>query len=214
MQKILLACVAVFVPMAASAEGTVYLGGELRYETSDSADQTFAEGYVEYEAASGIYAGLWLTTLGTDAAPDDYEYEPYFGYRGAFGGVDYDIGYGRYIDDHSGYCCGEAVLKLTYSAGDLLAFETDLAYGDSPSGSYSYATQEIDFTITDQIQPYLSGTWYDKDSNDSDEWKVGVNFAVNDTTALDLAYHTYGYGSDLVSFAVSFDTDWATLTGK
>lgn len=75
---------------------------------SQSQHKPAVSGGVDYSHASGLYAGVWVSTQqwvktgGTDAANDPYktssdlEVDFYGGYKGAVGEVGYDIGAVRY----------------------------------------------------------------------------------------------------------------------
>ena len=237
MKHLLLATAVALVPAAVAAQGTTYVGAELRYEKYDSDSATFFEPYVEYEAPSGFYVGIWMGNL-YDSAPDNVETDLYFGLRGDVGAVSYDVNYTRYYYDSTGDCCGEFNAVFDYSAG-VIDFETELDYYDETGAEESYITQTATWNVTDPFAPYLSGTWYDTSTPDeaeigfdytfaskftfsadyidftdnTNEWQAGLEYALNDTTVLGTAYHEYGDDTTMLEVYLTWDTDWATLTG-
>jgi uncharacterized protein (TIGR02001 family) len=209
---LLAAAAAVVAPGAVSAQDiTTYYGAAL---TSDyiSGGYSYSDGpafqpYVEMEHSSGLYLGVWMSTIDGDlgglSSDDSVEIDLYLGYRGSAGPLSYDISYYRYFYDDSGNCCGEAILALDYSLGDTLGmtttFAADLEGGASVTQGFAY-TLPADFELSGEY------TWNNEDYGDYNDWNIGIGKSLSDTVSVDLRYHDSDDTDPLYALTISFDT--------
>jgi uncharacterized protein (TIGR02001 family) len=115
-KKLLPLTIAATVAAPAMAEFSANIGASSNYiwrGVSQTMDNAAISGGVDYEHASGFYAGAWVSTVEfgadeeyTDSAGDTVvisgsdsgtETDLYFGFSGEAGGVGYDVGYIYYL---------------------------------------------------------------------------------------------------------------------
>jgi uncharacterized protein (TIGR02001 family) len=172
-------------------------------DTKDN-ENVALQGGIDYEHASGFYAGYWTSTLG-DAYPDaTLESDFYAGYNGSF---TEDFGYtvgGTYYyyndtDDLDGF---ETLLGLNYkdfsiSAQTLVA---DLAWGNAGDtyllASYSYPLPK-DFTLNTSI-----GAYYYSDSGDFE------GNTLDTTETFGFRHATVGVSKPIADTGASFNLDY------
>ncbi|QAB14698.1 TorF family putative porin [Hydrogenovibrio thermophilus] len=102
------------------------------------------QGGIDYESDSGLYAGTWLSNVGTghDGNEDGIEYDLYGGWGGSFGGVDLGIGYIGYFYTN-GFDSMYNELNLSVGFGGVtLAFnpgiyDAENSDGDSTTNYYN-----------------------------------------------------------------------------
>ncbi len=118
------------------------------------------QGGFDYAHAIGIYAGIWgssISTLGDGelATSAGTELDTYFGYKGAAGGVSYDVGFLRYnypgdygtdtkADTNEVYGAVSysiVTAKYSYSLGDT--------FGIADAGGTSYVALSASYPIAD-----------------------------------------------------------------
>jgi len=208
MKYILLAAALGLVPVSAQADGTTYVGGALTYVQPDVGDGFgTVEAYVEYEHSSGLYAGIWLGSLGPDDEPDTIEADLYFGYRTEFGQVSFDAGYTRYYYDDMGDCCGELIISGEVPVGDKVTLGVDLS---TDFEGTQYATFNWAVTATDVFEVSGSVTAYN--DGGGTEYDFGATASLSDTTAVDLRYYDNDFGDESrVELVLSWDTDLTNL---
>ena len=115
---------------AAMAEVSMNVGVTSNYlfrGVSASADNAAVSGGIDYNHESGLYAGMWASTLDTDVGEElDY----YVGYAGEAAGIGYDV----------------SLIAITYPQQEDWDY-TELAV----SGSYSYFTAGFAATIASDV---------------------------------------------------------------
>jgi uncharacterized protein (TIGR02001 family) len=214
MKSVLLAAAAALAPGAVLAqEITTTVGAAL---TSDyiSGGYSLSDGpafqpYVEMEHSSGLYLGVWMSTIDGDlggfSSDDSVEIDMYLGYRGEAGGLSYDIGYTRYFYDDSGNCCGEATLALDYALGEQLgmttSFAADLEGGASVTQGFAYALP-AEFELSGEF------THNNEDYGDYNDWNLGVGKSLGEAVWVDLRYHDSDETEPLYALTVSFETSF------
>lgn len=214
MKRALMAAAVILVPGAGVAQDvTTYFGAAL---TSDyiSGGYSYSDGpafqpYVEMEHTSGLYLGVWMSTIDGDlggfSSDDSVEIDLYLGYRGEAGGLGFDVSYYRYFYSDTGNCCGEAIVAIDYALGESLAMTTSLATdfdgGGSITQGFAYALP-ADFELSGEF------TWNNEGYGDYNDWNLGIGKSLTDTVSVDLRYHDSDETEPLYALTVSFDTSF------
>ena len=190
-------------------------------QTDDSAA---GQGGIDWGHDSGLYAGTWVSTLGSG---NGYEMDVYAGFGGEAGSFGYDLGAITYQYPISP---GSNFTEL-YASGSIVGITFGLAYTvDKASGitdtvngndddlylhaSYDFAAKDIDYSV------YVGDYSFDADQTGNSDYshygaslsKDGFTFAVdkNDIEATNPAFAGVGgVGSeDNVRFTVSYSQDF------
>jgi hypothetical protein len=205
--RALLASLAVSATAAAAQELTVYGGAELEFliepDGSGSDNRQDLAGYVEMERGP-LYAGIWAQLSSQSSYQ---EVDVYLGYRSATeGGLDYDIGYTRYIyPKDGGDCCGDLTLSLGYPAGDYFYPSADLYFDPETSVGSAYVGLEY-YPAEKWTLSANYGVYETDGAPNEQEWDFGVAYALGEETAFDVRYYD---GSDYESYlglTLSWDT--------
>ncbi len=149
---------------------------------TQTADSAAGQGGIDWGNDSGLYAGTWVSTLGSGSG---YEMDFYAGFAGEAGSIGYDLGVitYQYPIDPSGLNFTEV-----YASGSIagitagLAYTVDKASGASdPDGNdgdlylhagYDFAMSDIDYSI------YVGNYSFDADSTgDSDYTHFGASIS-------------------------------------
>lgn len=202
---------AVLCAQQAAAESATYFGlnvvsNYMSAGTTQSADKPALQGYVEHNRASGFYAGVWFSTIDFSAygLTDNFEIDPYIGYRGEIGKLGYDLSYTRYYYDDVGYLTDELWLAMSYGATDQVSLGLDL--GHSFSGGtkgVNYAIPRISYAFNDMISADAKALF--NSANSDVDWSAGLKYQVNDSLSANIRYHDSNFASSQVVFGVSWD---------
>lgn len=204
----LLLAVPALSPLASGAQDLTLYGGVT--VTSDyvfrsvtfSDNQPAVQPYLELEYR-GFYAGVWASNV--DFGPgteDSYEVDYYLGYRGeTAGGLSYDVSYARFTFDDTGDCCGEFYLNLGVPVTERLAASLDFAY--DPEAETLASALGGSFAVTDAVE--VSALYGRDELLDHNYWDVGVSYALNDSTSLDLRYHDTSSTDEIFVLSLSYD---------
>jgi uncharacterized protein (TIGR02001 family) len=209
--RLVLAAAAALLPSVALAEGpTVSYGiGVTSDYVSDGfsySDGPAVQPYVEVSFNSGLFVGLWASTidgsLGGVEPDDNMEFDLYAGYRFDTGKLSWEAKYTRYLYDQSGDCCGEAEISVSYPIVDPLHFSTHFTTDFDGTEAIKQGfglTLPQDFEVTGEVKYII-----DNYTN----WNVGVTKSLNDLLSLDARY----YDSDIDGplFAVTLSIDFET----
>jgi len=167
-------------------------------------DRPALQGYVE-GAFGGFYAGAWASNVRLE--DDRLELDLYAGFRNTVGGLDYDVGYIRYLYDDSGDCCGEAFLALDHAFGETVAAGATYFYDFDERTSWldARAGTEVGelFTLDGAIGTDF-GT-LDLGADDKVAWNLGANRALTEAVAIDLRYHDSNYDPARLVLSVAAD---------
>jgi uncharacterized protein (TIGR02001 family) len=168
-----------------------------------SDDKPVLQPYIEAEI-NGFYSGIWASNV--DFGPgttDNLEVDYYIGYRGeTAGGFGYDVNYARFTFDDTGDCCGEYNVSLTQSFGGKYTASAIFAYDPDASALASAFGASVD--LSDRLS--LSGLYGYDELLSHNYWDLGLNYGLNDTTALDVRYFDTSDGDSIFALTVSFDT--------
>lgn len=167
--------------------------------TSLSDNNPALQGYVEADS-SGAYVGLWMSSV--DGGADNVEADLYLGYRNSLpNGLNYDIGYTRYIYDKSGNCCGEFTFGIDHVQPGAANLGASLAY--DPASKTRTVDVSAGYEFSDQLG--LSAT-LGKVQRGPTFGDIGLTYAVSDMTAFDLRYHDAKNDKGRVVLGLNFDT--------
>ncbi|MGO4907545.1 TorF family putative porin [Pseudorhodobacter sp. W20_MBD10_FR17] len=164
-----------------------------------SDDKPAIQGYVE-GSASGVYAGVWMSSLndGTDNTETDLS----LGYRNELAnGLSYDLGYTRYLYNTSGNCCGEFALGMTYALSDAASAGGQISY--DPSSKIKTLELSGEYAMNDTFS--LSGAL------GHEQWgatyaDAGVTYSLNEKSTMDLRYHDASDDKGRLVLGIAFDT--------
>lgn len=207
-----LAPLALALPVAAQAQdfnvygGLAFTSDYIFRGQSQTDNDPAVQAYIEGDYL-GFYTGVWTSNVDF-GDNDDYEFDVYFGYRNELAnGITYDISYVLFYFDDSGFCCDEITGVVGVPLGDQLTLSGLVAYDASEENVAVSGTAE--FAVADKWT--LSGTIGDDDATDATFWDAGVNYAINDTAAVDLRYHDTDVSDTRIVLSVTFD---ATLFSR
>lgn len=122
---------------AAMAEVSMNIGATSNYiwrGVTQTADEAAVSGGLDYEHESGLYAGVWTSSLGNNGWGAEFDY--YAGFGGAFGDFGYDVN----------------VAAITYPQLENADF-TEVGL----SGSYSFFTVGLNRTIASDVVDSAAG---------------------------------------------------------
>lgn len=172
-KSVIAAAVLAATSTAAMAEVTVNVGATSNYlfrGISASADQAAVSGGIDYSHDSGVYAGMWVSTLGTGVGEElDY----YVGYAGSAGDFGYDLSY----------------VAITYPQQEKWDY-AELAL----SASYSYFTVGAASTVNSDVEDtagaaeqFIDGDLY---------YYVSAEVPLENDFTLGLTYGIYTFDDD------------------
>lgn len=174
------------VPVASAQAGVSANFGAVSTYVYRGLYQTGSAGQagVDYEADSGIYAGVWGSQVGTgNAGQQGLEYDLYAGWGGSVGDVDLGVGYIGYFYTN-GFDSMYNELNLSAGFGGVtLAFNPGVYDAENSKGDSS--TNYYNINISGDIGPISATLGYNDWDTDNSESKDG---AVN--TYLELSYST------------------------
>ena len=158
----------------AAADVSMNIGATSNYiwrgMTQNNNATTFSGG-LDWENASGLYAGTWVST-----ASSDYELDLYGGYNGSIG----DFGYGA------------GLTYYTYPSDDDANFaELDL------SGSWQMLSFGLDYTIASDVDDTSSVA--DQFIEGDLHYYAGISFDLPQDYSLGLTIGTYAFEDDGVA---------------
>ena len=184
--------------------GGLGTGANFNYNGKGSGTQADVNGYVEAELHH-FYIGAFGDVYNTKASN---EVDLYFGYRSeTAGGLSYDVNYYRYyFPNDAGSNSGELGLSLGKSLNDKLSAKLDLGY--DPQSTLGEAHLGLEYGLTDKITLEAKvGALQNDGAKTSKEWQVGVGYALNDKTGLELTYYNGNdYAAGYIGLALNFDT--------
>lgn len=172
----------------AMAEVSMNIGATSNYiwrGVTQTADEAAISGGLDYEHESGLYAGVWTSSLGNAdagqgaagaASPAGAEFDYYVGFGGAFGDFGYDIN----------------VTAITYpQLKDWDFTEVGL------SGSYSFFTVGLNSTVASSVvddpataEPFIEGDMY---------YYVSADVPVANDLSVGATYGSYQFSDDGVA---------------
>lgn len=187
------AAIASLLPAVASAQqapelsfGVALTSDYIFRGTTQSDGKPAVQAYAE-AGLGGFYLGAWGSTV--DLGEDEVELDLYAGFRGAFGALDYDLGYVRYLYDESGDCCGEAYLSLdrafgfgTLGGSAFYDLDLDTTWAELRAGTSFGENWAVDGAVGTDFGSFDLG-------EDKVAWNVGVTHSLGDLAGLDLRYH-------------------------
>ena len=152
------------------------------------------QGGLDYEHASGFYAGYWASSLGDAYSASALEHDFYAGFKGSFTeDWGYQIGGVQYVytntDDSNGF---EVVLGLSYKDLSLNAqtLVNDVVWGNAGdtylTASYSYALPK-DFSLDTTLGAYIyedKGKYIDETTESTFSFRhftIGLSKPIADT---------------------------------
>ncbi|MEA1988147.1 MAG: TorF family putative porin [Pseudomonadota bacterium] len=174
-------------------------------QASDTGSPALQGGF-DYEHDSGLFAGVWGSTMDYG-----YEYDLYAGWGGSFEGVDLGAAYtAYYYTDEDVYGDGAAFEEISLSAGYgpvSLAADFDV---DSDNTNYIHYAISLDASSIAEGVSLTYGVTQTEDEKDGTEYKdagyldigysttldmgvdLGVNFVMADAGADDTSYLVVG----------------------
>lgn len=174
-------------------------------QASDTGSPALQGGF-DYEHDSGLFAGVWGSTMDYG-----YEYDLYAGWGGSFEGVDLGAAYtAYYYTDEDVYGDGAAFEEINLSAGYgpvSLAADFDV---DSDNTNYIHYAISLDASSIAEGVSLTYGVTQTEDEKDGTEYKdagyldigysttldmgvdLGVNFVMADAGADDTSYLVVG----------------------
>ena len=198
-KSLLAAAVLAATSTAAMAEVSTNVGVTSNYlfrGVSASGDQAAVSGGVDYNHGSGVYAGMWVSTLGTDVGEE----------------LDYYVGYAKSFGD---FGVDASLVAITYPQQEKWDY-TELAL----SGSYSYFTLGLAATVASDVEDtaagaeqFIEGDLYYYASAElplSDDFKLGLtagNYTFEDegVTGAELDYTHYQLALTKGEVTVAYD---------
>jgi uncharacterized protein (TIGR02001 family) len=150
------------------------------------------DGGLQYDNASGFYAGVWATS-----EEGGHETDLYLGYGGSFGDFGYDISYWKYLYPED---CTATSCKL--GDNDLSEVILSGSYGPISAAAYltveSGADDDVYYTITGELDKFslTLGMW--DLENPGNEYKhLTLGYAYNDSLsfAVSVADNDSGFTS-------------------
>lgn len=148
---------------------------------------------------NGFYAGTWISNVDFGDG-DDWEIDLYLGYQTVLANdLFVDIGYARYLYDHSGDCCGEAKLTLAYPLTDQFGVTGYVAYNPESENFNSRATLAYE-PLPDLG---LAAVYGYNDSYAHEYWSVGAAYTFDEIWSVGLRYEGAGSGDEGLVFRVS-----------
>ncbi len=177
MKKLALACGVAMLGLSsvAAAEVSTNIGVTSNYiwrGMTQSGNSTAFSGGLDWENASGFYAGTWISEAWTD-----YEMDLYGGYNGSFG----DIGY------------GVGLVYYTYT-GDEDANFLELAL----SGSFQMLSFGLDYTLSSEVNDTTAAEQYiDGDMH----YYIGASFDLPEDFSVGATVGQYAFEDDSVGGA-------------
>ncbi|MBN4078910.1 hypothetical protein JYT96_02810 [Gammaproteobacteria bacterium AH-315-C21] len=196
---------------------------------TQSINATAVQGGIDYEDASGLYVGTWVSNV--EYAPGDafsYENDIYFGYSGGFdNGIGYDIGYLYYnYDSAANFDFGEIYSSLSYGGFSLIVntlanTEADEGPGqDFDFGGTTYYSLNYSFPVAEELELTVHAGFHDGDFNEAfnavtesyTDYSVSLAkgpfaFTVSDTDLSDAAAGDDQLDNGAVKFLVSYTLD-------
>lgn len=148
---------------------------------------------------NGFYAGTWMSNVdfGDD---DDWEIDLYLGYRNLFANdLFVDVGYARYLYDHSGDCCGEAKLTLGYPLADQFGVTGYVAY--DPQAENFNRRMTLAYEATPDLG--FAAVYGYSDANAHEYWSVGASYTFNEIWSAGLKYEGSGSGDEGLVLRIS-----------
>lgn len=207
--RLMTAAALVGLPQIALAGPDWTIGGALTtsFDTSSGLTHSSTTGEAFIDASqNGFHGGLWVGTLYQDPT-DDLEIELSFGYGGEAGALGYDLSVIGYYLNNSGYdhvgVAGELSYALSDTVTGILATEVNVDTGQWDS------ELAMEFALSDSVTTWgLIGT-SQADANNYGE--LGVSYALNDFTAIEMVYADANDGAGELSLSLAFET---SLTGN
>lgn len=199
---------AVIATNGAAAQDIIVLGGgkaELRFPSEGAQQEVslFAE-----VARAGFYGGV-LGLVAKDQAATHFELS--LGYRHETeAGFTYDLSYTRvFYPNDGGKCCGEIsvafgqLIRERVTLSSEFTYDPDASLGGIEIGAQVDAADNLTVSVNYALAQQSDGPF-------EKSWDLGVGYALNDETTLDLRYYD---GPDVAGYfgiALSFE---ATLLG-
>ncbi|MBD1387939.1 hypothetical protein IC617_00715 [Neiella sp. HB171785] len=142
---------------------------------TQSDDSAAVSGGIDYEHASGFYAGTWVSTVDfggneVDGLDTSYEIDFYAGYGGTVGDFSYDVGYVYYAypDDSADIDLGELYGSVSYSFLTVgvayLLNSGDDAFSDGMDDDWLYYSADAAFEVAEGLELGLHVGYFDGDS--------------------------------------------------
>lgn len=201
----LLLVLTALAPSPAIAEG-VTVNGSLtfasRYMSDGLPKTTGAALQPSVELGFGdFYAGLWASNMSQSLAGQDAEVDLSVGYRKSFGNLGVDLGYVRYYyfgPDVN--CCGEVVGLFSWAPTEGTELGMRLAY--DPNTKVSNLSVSAGHKISERFGVEAAAG---RVANDHSYWQVGGNYALNESTELQLAWHDTNVDKGMAVLSVTYN---------
>ena len=154
-------------PTVAQAGISANIGAVTQYifRGTSQGDGAAAQGGIDYEHDSGLYAGVWGSSMNSDTTPG-FEYDLYAGWSGSFSQVDLGIGYTSY--NYGGKAGGFADYKeVNLSAGyKFLSINYDIGTDSTGTPDKDYKHYAISAEYNNFSATY-GATKYDASGSDT-----------------------------------------------
>lgn len=148
---------------------------------------------------NGFYAGTWMSNVDF-GDNDDWEIDLYLGYRNLLANdLFIDVGYARYLYDHSGDCCGEAKLTLGYPLTDQFGVTGYVAY--NPESENFNRNMTLAYEPTPEFG--FAAIYGYSDSYAHEYWSVGASYTFDEIWSAGLKYEGSGSGDEGLVFRIS-----------
>lgn len=178
---------------------------------TQSADGVSASGGVDYTNDNGFYAGVWVGGIDS-GSKNGTELDLYFGYSGAQGDFEYDVGYIYYAYPTTGFedsNFGEIALSGSYkgfSAGLAYTVNSQVGDGSAFDTGDVYLNVGYGFDLAEEYSLGLTYGYYNFDADAADDYghflvelsKGDFSFAVSKADS--------DSGDDDTKFVVSWGT--------
>ncbi|MBR9649794.1 hypothetical protein [Thalassovita aquimarina] len=195
------------LPLGALADGLALTGGvaaTAAFDTNDGlthAENTI-EAYIEAEL-NGFHGGIWIGSLYQDP-DDDAEIELSLGYGGDISDrLDYDVTATGYYLNNGGYQSYDIAFELSMALSDRSEGMLGLTW--DPDADTIETTLGLEHALNDRIT--LAGEIGHSEADDNIFGEIGISYALNDATAVELLYEDADDESGTLSLTVSYDFD-------
>jgi uncharacterized protein (TIGR02001 family) len=208
-KSVIAAAVLAATSTAAMAEVSMNVGATSNYlwrGITQSEDGAAVSGGVDYSHESGIYVGLWASSLGAGTISTyGSELDYYAGWAGEFSGVGVDVGYVSYTypemdsdEINADFGFSEVYLGASYSM-----FSAKYSYDSDNENSYIEAGADIplpqDYTLG------LHAGSYDMDvADDYTDYSVSLSKGDITMTYSDMSENLIYNGTDNARIAISW----------
>jgi uncharacterized protein (TIGR02001 family) len=199
-KSVIAAAVLAATSTAAMAEVSMNVGATSNYMwrgITQADDSATVSGGVDYSHESGIYVGLWTSSLAEGA----YERDLYAGWSGEFSGVGVDVGYIQYA-----YPNADTDFSEAYIGGSYSMFSAKYSYDSDNKDSYFEAGADIPLPQDYTLGLHAGSYDFDDETTTPDYTDYSVSLSKGDVTLTysDMSENVAFNGTDNARIAISW----------